>query len=224
MAAYDLWAGEYDRQPGNLMLDLDQQLFGDLLSHIPLEDRRVADIGCGTGRHWPAIMAGRPGSLTGFDVSPGMLARLREKFPGSQTVLIGNDPFSGIADQAFDVIISTLTLAHIADAVAAVGTWCRLLAPGGHLLITDFHPDALASGGKRTFVHENRLISVRNYVFPVETLETQLAGLGMILVNKNEQAIDASLHHYYAAKNAEHIYDRYLNAKMIYGLLYKKPA
>ena len=224
VAAYDLWAEAYDEQPGNLMLDLDQRLFAGLLHRVPVTGKRVADIGCGTGRHWPAIMAEKPGSLTGFDVSPGMLARLHKKFQGAETVLIGDTAFPDIPDCSFDVLVSTLTLAHIADAAAAVKTWCRMLSPGGHLLMTDFHPDVLASGGKRTFVHGKNLISVRNYVFPVEELETELAALGMELVNKTEQTIDASLHHYYVAKNAEHVYDRYLNARIIYGLHYVKSA
>ncbi len=222
IAAYNLWSGQYDQQPGNLMLDLDEELFTALLSGVRVKGKRVADIGCGTGRHWPAILQAEPASLTGFDNSPGMLARLKEKFPAADTILIGDSSFPQATDGSFDLIVSTLTLAHIADAAAAVKTWCRLLAPGGHLLITDFHPDALASGGKRTFVHRDRLIAVRNYIFPVEALESALDVLGMKKINKIEKLIDASLHHYYVAKNAEHIYDRYLNAKMIYGLHYVK--
>src|ERR1700739_4463189 len=69
--AYNLWALNYDVQPGNLMLDLDEILFSKLLAAIDIKNKAVADIGCGTGRHWDKILRGGPASLAGFDVSPG---------------------------------------------------------------------------------------------------------------------------------------------------------
>ncbi len=82
--AYNLWADNYDAQPGNLMLDLDEFLFAKLLGKTDLKDKAVADIGCGTGRHWPKIFDCNPASLTGFDVSPGMLGKLKLKFPDAE--------------------------------------------------------------------------------------------------------------------------------------------
>ena len=53
--AYDIWSHSYDAQPGNLVLDLDEMIFSTLLEDIDLEHKLVADIGCGTGRHWQKI-------------------------------------------------------------------------------------------------------------------------------------------------------------------------
>jgi ubiquinone/menaquinone biosynthesis C-methylase UbiE len=50
--AYDIWSESYDLQPGNLMLDLDERIFSGLIEHIDFYNKTVADIGCGTGRHW----------------------------------------------------------------------------------------------------------------------------------------------------------------------------
>src|SRR5438045_907832 len=74
--AYDLWSENYDDQPGNLMLDFDEEIFTMLLDKVDIKDRLVADMGCGTGRHWKKILNKKPGSLTGYDVSEGMLAKL----------------------------------------------------------------------------------------------------------------------------------------------------
>src|SRR5471030_2852942 len=79
--AYDLWAENYDNQPGNLMLDLDEIVFGRLLANVDIKNKRVADIGCGTGRHWGKILKQQPQQLSGFDVSAGMLRKLQMKFP-----------------------------------------------------------------------------------------------------------------------------------------------
>lgn len=54
--AYDIWSGSYDLQPGNLMLDLDEKIFTSLLKNIDLAEKEIADIGCGTGRHWKNSM------------------------------------------------------------------------------------------------------------------------------------------------------------------------
>jgi ubiquinone/menaquinone biosynthesis C-methylase UbiE len=157
--AYDLWAANYDSQPGNLMLDLDEFLFNNLLGNVDIDNKNIADIGCGTGRHWPKIFDEKPASVTGFDVSPGMLEKLKLKFPGAQTEVITDNLFSKIEDQAFGVIISTLTVAHIENIEEALRAWCRILSSKGDLIITDFHPEILAVGGKRTFNHQNSRIA-----------------------------------------------------------------
>jgi ubiquinone/menaquinone biosynthesis C-methylase UbiE len=79
--AYDIWSQNYDNQPGNLMLDLDEIVFKNLLKNVKLKGKKVGDIGCGTGRHWPQIMQQQPRELSGFDVSAGMLEKLQEKYP-----------------------------------------------------------------------------------------------------------------------------------------------
>ena len=65
--AYDLWSSEYDDQPGNLMLDLDELIFSHFLDSIDIKSKIVYDIGCGTGRHWKKIMDQQPGKLVGFE-------------------------------------------------------------------------------------------------------------------------------------------------------------
>jgi len=118
--AYDLWSEHYDSQPGNLMLDLDEILLSKLFDTVDLKSKHVADIGCGTGRHWAKILQKNPESLTGFDVSSGMLNKLGEKFPAAKTHVITDNNFSFVDDGTFDVILSTLTVAHIENIEEAV--------------------------------------------------------------------------------------------------------
>ena len=63
--AYNLWSEQYDAQPGNLMLDLDEEIFANVLGKISLKDKTVIDIGCGTGRHWNRILSQKPLDLKG---------------------------------------------------------------------------------------------------------------------------------------------------------------
>jgi ubiquinone/menaquinone biosynthesis C-methylase UbiE len=216
--AYDIWAENYDRQPGNLMLDLDERLFGCLACKEIIENKAVADIGCGTGRHWGRIFQMRPQSLTGFDVSEGMLNKLREKFPATTTHKIADDLFCEIESGSFDTILSTLTIAHIENLEAALDAWSRILKPEADIIITDFHPNLLAIGGKRTFPDHNVQVSVRNFVHPVNSVKNYLRQHGFSLITEQELIIDQQVKHYYARQNALKTYQQFKGFPVIYGL------
>jgi ubiquinone/menaquinone biosynthesis C-methylase UbiE len=216
--AYNLWSEKYDGQHGNLMLDLDEQVFSGLLGGVELNEKDVADIGCGTGRHWQKILEHWPKSLAGFDVSPGMLARLREKFPAAVTHKITDNYFSEIPDASFDIIVSTLTVAHIENIDEALQAWCRMLKDKGDMIITDFHPDALAFGGKRTFEHNHVHLAVKNFVHSVAAIEAVLLKYDLHIVNSDERIVDERVRHYYAAKDALPVYERFKHKKIIYGI------
>ena len=137
--------------PGNLMLALDEAVFSDLLADVVIRDRVVADIGCGTGRHWQKIMDQSPQQLIGYDVSAGMLKMLQQKFPRATTQLLIGNELQGMENESCEVIVSTLTIAHVPDAEAAMREWNRVLKPGGEMIITDYHPTALAKRSQENF-------------------------------------------------------------------------
>jgi len=216
--AYDLWSEDYDVQPGNLMLDLDEILFPKLLDERIIHNKAVADIGCGTGRHWTKILQMQPSGLIGFDVSEGMLNKLKAKFLSANTFKINNNLLSNVQNAAFDTIISTLTVAHIENIEQALLAWCRILKPSSDVIITDFHPKLLAFGGKRTFKHRNERLAVKNYVHSVSTIKDLLYQNGFTLIREEEIIIDESLKHYYADQNALNVYDQFKGFPVIYGI------
>lgn len=216
--AYDLWSNDYDRQPGNLMLDLDEVLFPKLLDKAAVQNKAVADIGCGTGRHWAKVLQMNPLSLTGFDVSQGMLNKLKEKFPDAHTHKITDDLLSNLADASFDTIVSTLTVAHIENLETALAAWCRILKPNADIVISDFHPKLLAFGGKRTFRHNNSQLSVKNFVHSTGSIKDVLRENGFRLVTEEEIGIDETVKHYYTQQNALKIYEQFKGFPVIYGI------
>lgn len=220
--AYNLWADNYDDQPDNLMFYLDHRVFEQLMEQVPVKGRVIADIGCGTGRHWQRLFQNRPASLTGFDVSEGMLRMLKLKFPDAHAVRISGDFLEAIPDHTYDLIISTLTVAHIENIEEALLEWCRVLKPGGDMIITDFHPTALASGGKRTFQYQNTHIPIRNFVHPTELIKAFFEHQGFSIVQHVEKMIDNSVMHYYIKQDAMHVYQKFRGTPMIYGLHLKK--
>lgn len=220
--AYNLWAESYDSQPGNLMLDFDEEVFSSLLNPLDLENKKVVDIGCGTGRHWKKILAKSPASLEGFDVSAAMLQQLKKKFPQARVSAIQDNHFSQVSDASFDAIVCTLTVAHIRHLDSALRAMARILKPGGDLIITDFHPAALALGGKRTFTSKGRLINITNYIHPTALVKNLCLGSGMTVVAEEERAVDEAVKHYYEQRHAMHVYRRFLGVPMIYGMHVKK--
>jgi ubiquinone/menaquinone biosynthesis C-methylase UbiE len=220
--AYDLWATAYDNQPGNLMLDLDRIIFNTLFGHVTLEGRSVADIGCGTGRHWEKILGKKPSRLTGFDVSPGMLDKLKQKFPGAEAILITDDSLPTVPGGTYATIISTLTVAHIKDIETALLAWIRILKDDGEIIITDFHPQLLAGGGKRTFSYNDRRVSITNYIHPVDKIKSFFRENGFSVVAEEEKVINESVKDYYIKQHALDVYNKFKGYPVIYGLHLKR--
>ncbi|OKS87169.1 class I SAM-dependent methyltransferase [Mucilaginibacter polytrichastri] len=217
-AAYDLWAADYDNQPDNLMLALDEQVFSVLLDTIDVENKIVADMGCGTGRHWPKLLAKHPAKLTGYDVSGGMLDGLKIKYPQGDVVKLEGDLVPQLKENSIDIIVSTLTVAHIGNIDDVLQAWAKALKPNASVIITDFHPEALAMGGKRTFSVQGQKVSIRNHVHPVSMLITKLAAYGFTVAALEERLVDERVKHYYEKKNALSVYEKFKGRPIIYGM------
>jgi ubiquinone/menaquinone biosynthesis C-methylase UbiE len=220
--AYNLWSEQYDAQPGNLMLDLDEEIFANILGKIPLKDKTVIDIGCGTGRHWNKILSQKPFDLSGYDVSVGMLKKLTEKYPEAAAFQLLNNNLPGVENENCDVIISTLTIAHIENIVGAISEWERILKPGGHIIITDYHPEALIKGADRTFTVNGQTIAIKNYVHTINCIFNIIANLGFELVHLQERKIDDTVKHYYEKKRALPVFYKFEGVPIIYGMLLRK--
>lgn len=220
--AYDKWAAGYDVQDGNLVLDLDNKLFAEMMASYEIKDKTILDVGCGTGRHWHKIYEQHPRRLIGYDISKRMLDRLREKFPQAEIYHSRKDSFSELSPSSCDCIISTLALAHIPAVDTVLKEWNRVLKPGGSIFITDYHPDSLAKGGRRTFNEGNKTIAVRSYVYPV-TLLRKLAGqLEWTECRFIQNDIDETTRSYYLQKNALHLFEKFKGTPLVYAIHFVK--
>ena len=220
--AYDIWSATYDDQPDNLMLALDEDVFSKLLHKLDIENKIVADIGCGTGRHWQKILDQKPAIVSGFDVSGGMLEQLRQKFPAAITHKITNSLFDRVPTASFDLIISTLTIAHVEDLNTALEAWFRIAKQKSNIIITDFHPVALAKGGKRTFQKGRRQVTVKNFIHSIESIKLIAGKYGFMVAAEEEITINKEHKHYYEQKHALHVFEKFNGTPIIYGLHLKR--
>ena len=77
------------------------------------KDFRLLDLGCGTGIELAYLYERYPDMrVTGIDLSPKMLERLREKFPDRKIALIQGSYFDIDFDGPYDVVLSTYSFHH----------------------------------------------------------------------------------------------------------------
>ena len=109
---------------------------------IPAQAETLLDLGCGTGLELDEIFRLHPDiRVTGIDLAPGMLARLREKHPERKLTLTEGDYLTvPLAPCAFDVAVAFETLHHFPPETK-LGLFRRIFAalrPGGMLLEGDY--------------------------------------------------------------------------------------
>jgi ubiquinone/menaquinone biosynthesis C-methylase UbiE len=196
---------------------LEEQVFSDLLASTGTAGRAVLDVGCGTGRHWAEILVSGPSELVGADATPEMLARLRERHPGARTHVVKGEllPF---ADASFDVVVSTLTLGHLADLDRAVREWCRILRPGGEVLLTEYHPEAYRRGLLRTFRHQETTFEVENHLHPVAAILAAFERCGLRPTAMVERVVDERARPIYERADALAVWERARGIPLIIGL------
>lgn len=130
--AYDGWAPVYDG-PRNLMLEREQVLVHAILDTLPAG--LALDVACGTGRHL-AHLATRGHQVIGTDLSPGMLAVAREKFPDAALHLADMHALP-VPDDHLDTVVTGLAVNHVPDLAPVFAEFARVLKPGGHLVVSD---------------------------------------------------------------------------------------
>lgn len=108
------------------------ETFGDLAG------KRVFDAGCGKGRFARVLFERHPRAhIFALDLSEAMLRFVPEGVrpcSGTMTAL----PFR---DGVFDCVYATESLEHAVDIEAAVAELCRVLKPGGRIVIIDKNAD-----------------------------------------------------------------------------------
>ena len=164
---YALWADTWDATPSPIVA-LEQRALLPWIAR--LHPRRAIDVGCGTGR-WtrvcpPSVWMPRPPCSPSRRRKPGLRGRLA----------VADATALPIASGSADLVLCALTLGHIRDPGAAMREFARILAPGGTLLLTDFHPAAAAHGWRRTFRRDGRVYELENHAYTVDQLRDATLG------------------------------------------------
>lgn len=104
------------------------------------------DIGCGEGRFCRRLKE-RGIAATGIDPTAALLDAARARDPGGD-YRAGRAEALPVADAAFDLVVSYLSLIDIAGLEEAIAEMARVLRPGGTLLIANMTGFATANGDR----------------------------------------------------------------------------
>ena len=106
---------------------------------------QTLELAIGTGRNlafYPPNV-----SLTGIDLSPGMLAiaqRRAQELGRAVELRLGDAQALDFPDDHFDIVVATLLLSSIPDAQRAAAEARRVLRPDGQLLVLDHARSSIA--------------------------------------------------------------------------------
>jgi ubiquinone/menaquinone biosynthesis C-methylase UbiE len=134
---YDQWSKFYDVYP-NPTVATDEVAFPSFWKNI--KDKKVLEIGCGTGRHTLKLCKQR-NEVTGIDLSSGMLEVARKKLKDFKVEFIEGDFMTlDLKENSFDVVILSLVLEHIHDLKSFFLRLSKVMKPKGEVFISEIHP------------------------------------------------------------------------------------
>lgn len=156
---YAAWAATYD-EPGNPVIALEESAVWSAIEAFP--PGQALDAACGTGRHARHLLS-LGHDVTGIDLTQEMLQRASTNAPEARFLEADLREIPA-ADEAFDLVVCGLALAHLEDMRDGVAELGRVLKPGGQLVISVLHPFQVHLGwhtafedaeGQRGFVREH---------------------------------------------------------------------
>jgi 2-polyprenyl-3-methyl-5-hydroxy-6-metoxy-1,4-benzoquinol methylase len=95
----------------------------------------VLEVGCGEGRGIP-LLTEYAKSFTAVDKIKEAIDELQKKHPAGRFLSMNIPPLSGLADNAYDVVVSFQVIEHIKNDALFLKEIQRVLKPGGTALLT----------------------------------------------------------------------------------------
>jgi ubiquinone/menaquinone biosynthesis C-methylase UbiE len=126
-----------------------REAVGELVDPVAAD---VVDVGCGGGTYTRAWHELGAASVTGVDSSAPILDAAREShgtLPGV-SFRMGDAAATGLDGGCADVVFERALIHHVPDLRAVTAEACRILRPGGVLLIQDRTPEDVARPGSAT--------------------------------------------------------------------------
>ena len=134
---FDEWSESYDRSRlQRIIFDPVQEHIVGVSSREAPSVHTIVDVGCGTGRLLERLRNAYPNArLLGVDAAEGMV-RVAALRPGVIATVATSEALP-IASGSVDMLFTTMSFHHWADQRSGLAEACRVLAPGGRLLLAD---------------------------------------------------------------------------------------
>lgn len=197
---YDRWASIYDDEQNPLVL-MEQPHVDALLGKV--RGLRIADIGCGTGRHTVRLLE-RGAAVTAIDFSSQMLDRARAKInrmidgaAGGMVDFVQHDlghPLP-LRDHMFDRVLCGLVLDHIPNLALAFAEFKRICKPDGFIVVSIMHPALMLKGVQARFTDPVTGRETRPQSCPHQICNYVMAAsqAGLTINHISEHAVDQTI-------------------------------
>ena len=226
--AYALWAPTYGAETA--VSYLEDAVVAEL--GVATAGRRVLDVGCGTGRRLATVAApparGAAALAVGVDATPEMLGQR------TAPVLVAAADVRALpfAPRRFDVVWCRLVVGHVAELAAAYAELARVCAAGGTVIVTDFHPDAVAAGHRRTFRDPTGAVrEIEHHVHAREAHVRAAGEAGLALAAAREGRVGERIREFYVrraeaggGRTGSDVYREQLGLALVLALAWEKRA
>jgi ubiquinone/menaquinone biosynthesis C-methylase UbiE len=183
--AYASWSETYD-QPNPLISAEEPAMLGFVED---LEPGLALDVATGTGR-LARLLASLGHVVIAIDASAEMLRMGRRRDLAVSYALgdLGRLPFR---DGSLDVVTCGLALTHVADLGPPIAEMARVVRPGGHVLLSDIHPVAVATGTHAFFRRsDGSRGTTRNEIHWPATYVAAFVAAGLVIEGCEEPVFD----------------------------------
>jgi malonyl-CoA O-methyltransferase len=208
--AYRRWAPRYAGETAVSLLE----------NHTVVElgvqtaGRRLLDVGCGTARR---LRESGASLAVGVDFTTEMLLE------GAGDLVAGDVRALPIGRAAFDVVWCRLVIGHVAELDAAYAELARVCRPGGSIVVTDFHPDAVAAGHRRTFRDGDGVVrEVEHYVHALDAHCAAALSAGLRLVTHRDGVVGPVVRDLYAHADRLEAYEEQRGLPLVLALAFRR--
>ena len=187
---YDAFAAAYDADNERSVYNAHYERPATLALVGPPAGLRVLDAGCGSGTLAQELIAAGA-RVTGLDASRGLLEIAGRRLGPDVELLRAdlNRPLP-LPTGAFDVVVASLVMHYLRDWGPPLAELCRVLVPGGRLVISTHHPfmDYVLAGrddylGVYEFTdhweREGRTMEMRFWHRPLHAMVDAFTGAGL---------------------------------------------
>jgi len=219
---FDLWAEVYDEQI-NPLLALEERHLPHLLP--PLQDARILDVGCGTGRWLKYFERFPTASLVGTDPSMAMLSRARIKLTSTTSLHVASASSLPALNTSVDLVLASFVLSYVRDLGAFAIECARILNPGGCLLISDMHP--VTSSQRhwiRSFNIQGETIQIPAHELSLTEIASGFCTCGLEVASLKEPSFDEHERPFFEHANRVANFEVLSGVPAIYLLKITKPV
>jgi len=211
---YRLWAPQYEAETAVSFLE--DRLVTALT--LPVAGRRLLDAGCGVGRRMRRV----PARLAvGVDVVPEML----QSSDRAELVAAADLRALPFAPASFDVVWCRLVIGHIRELGATYAELARVCRAGGTVVVTDFHPDAVAAGHRRTFRDADGVMhEIEHWSHDNAAHQTAASRVGLAGTVRHDGVVGPLIRPFYAAADRLGAYEAQRGLKLVLVLAFRREA